>query len=227
MVIAELDEQGNKKKGTKPLYEATMQGKAAFTELLIKLCTQLHLDAAAEIVCLGDGAPVLWDVFAQLQNKLRIKGKTVEVVDFFHACEHITELTEAHSKLTVVEQKHWAGELKDWLRTGKFRSFRTSVRQAAKAHDLPILLKHLGYFERHRARMHYDRYEAAKLPIGSGIVESAIRRVINGRLKAPGSFWKVENMEHMLTVRSALLAGRWETFMDNFRQVVSIRATGR
>lgn len=222
LVIFEVDEFGNKKKGAKPIYEATMGGKRKFAELLISLCTQLQLNEAQEIVCLGDGAPVLWDVFKQLQEQLGIKSKTTEVVDFFHACEHITELTEAHTNKTATEQKAWAKELKVLLRTGKHQAFCSSVKHEAKKHNLSILLKHLGYFIRHKQRMHYDQYEKAKLPIGSGIVESAVRRVINGRLKAPGTFWKLENVEHMLSLRSALLAGRWNIFMDNFRQAVSL-----
>lgn len=222
LVIAELDENGMKRKGTKPLYEATMGGKAVFAELLVGICKQLHLSEATEIVCLGDGAPVLWDIFATLQTTLHIKGKTTEVVDFFHACEHITELTQAHTKKTEKQQKQWFKKLKQLLREGKFRAFEASIRTEAKKHDLPELTRQLGYFLRHKTRMRYDRYEKAHLPIGSGIVESAVRRVVNGRLKAPGSFWKEENAESMLTVRCALLADRWDDFMENFRLAVGI-----
>jgi hypothetical protein len=223
LVIAEIDEFGMKKKNTDPIYEATMQGKEAFTTLLISLCKQLHLSEATEIVCLGDGAPVLWDIFATLQGALRIKGKTTEVVDFFHACEHITELTQAHSKKTEKQQKQWYKELKSLLRSGKFKAFKNSIEKEATTHTIPELTKQLSYFIRHKKRMRYAQYEKAKLPIGSGIVESAVRRVINGRLKAPGSFWKLENAETMLTIRCALLSGRWDVFMGNFVRAVSLR----
>ena len=73
-----------------------------------------------------------------------------------------------------------------------------------------------AYFEKRRDKMRYDEYREAKQPIGSGIVESAVRRVINLRLKAPGSFWKPKNAERMLTLRCALKAGRWKTVMSNF-----------
>jgi len=225
LVIYILDKYGNKKKGTKPIYEATMGGKKEFAELLISLCEQLHLNEAKEIVLLGDGAPVIWNVFEQLQTKLRIKGKTTEVVDFYHACEHITELTEAHTNKSSKEQKAWFKELKGLLRAGKHQAFIVSVKHEAKVHNLPLLLKHLNYFKRHKQRMHYDQYAKANLPIGSGTVESAVRRVINLRLKAPGTFWKEENIDHMLSLRSALLSGRWDTFMSNFIQTISIRPT--
>lgn len=222
LIILELDKNGKKQKGTKPLYEATMGGKDKLYALLKSLCIQLNLKDATEIVLLGDGAAWLWDVFASLQKDLRIKAKTTEVVDFFHACEHITELTEAHSKKTDKQRKAWYHTLKALLKTGKHRQFCTEVKREAKQYDLPALAKQLDYFITHKGRMHYDRYERQKLPIGSGMIESAVRRVVNGRLKAPGSFWKIENVERMLTARCALLAGRWNSFVNNFIQSVSL-----
>jgi hypothetical protein len=49
----------------------------------------------------------------------------------------------------------------------------------------------------------------------SGCVESAIRRVINLRLKAPGTFWTQDMAEYFLFLRSQLLSGRWDTFIHN------------
>jgi hypothetical protein len=46
-------------------------------------------------------------------------------------------------------------------------------------------------------------------------VESAIRRVINLRLKAPGTFWTAEMGECFLFLRSQLLSGRWEVMLNN------------
>ena len=40
--------------------------------------------------------------------------------------------------------------------------------------------------------------KALNLPIGNGTVESAVRRVINLRLKDPRTFWYKENAEKIL-----------------------------
>jgi hypothetical protein len=53
------------------------------------------------------------------------------------------------------------------------------------------------------------------VPCGSGCIESAIRRVINLRLKAPGTFWTPEMAECFLFLQSQLLSGRWDTFIHN------------
>jgi hypothetical protein len=57
--------------------------------------------------------------------------------------------------------------------------------------------------------MDYARLKANHWPIGSGAAESAIRRVINLRLKGPGNFWHREHTEAMLMLRAYYKAGRW------------------
>jgi hypothetical protein len=52
------------------------------------------------------------------------------------------------------------------------------------------------------------------IPLGSGAVESAIRRVVNQRLKGPSIFWRGPNAERMLHLRCYLKAGRWEEIMQ-------------
>ena len=54
---------------------------------------------------------------------------------------------------------------------------------------------------------------ARKLPIGSGQVESAVRRVINLRFKAPGSFWTETTVSGLMHLRAAFKAGRWDEMM--------------
>src|SRR5207302_6184806 len=60
-----------------------------------------------------------------------------------------------------------------------------------------------------KGRMDYARVAALKLPIGSGAIESAIRRVVNLRLKGPSIYWHETSAEAVLLLRSYYKAGRW------------------
>ncbi len=57
--------------------------------------------------------------------------------------------------------------------------------------------------------MDYLRMAALKLPIGSGAIERAIRRVVNLRLKGPSISWHKTSAEAVLLLRSYDKAGRW------------------
>ena len=51
-----------------------------------------------------------------------------------------------------------------------------------------------------------------------GAIESAIRRVINLRLKGPGLMWQEENAEGALALRAAAVTQRWEETMAWVRE---------
>lgn len=215
LVITEIDDRGKKKKGVKPLYEATMGGPEELSRLLTNLCMKLKLKEAQEIVCIGDGSAWVWGIFDTLITDLGIAKKATQIADYYHAMEHVTEIAELHTGKNEAEKRQWASNLSTLLREGKFDLVKQLVRVEADRLQLPQMIKAFTYFDNHRQRMHYDEYEKQKLPIGSGIVESAIKRVINQRIKSPGSFWKLENVERLLQLRCALMAGRWHVFMNN------------
>ena len=62
--------------------------------------------------------------------------------------------------------------------------------------------------------MQYSDFKSNHLPLGSGAVESAIRRVVNQRLKGCGTFWLEESAEGMLLLRSYLKCGRFDDLID-------------
>ena len=64
-------------------------------------------------------------------------------------------------------------------------------------------------------KFQYSNFKKKNIPIGSGSVESAIRRVLNLRIKGAGLFWLKENAEKMIFLRSQLLSGRWNIMMSN------------
>jgi hypothetical protein len=86
------------------------------------------------------------------------------------------------------------------------------IRELAVGRRSKKVLSHLGYFVDNAERMQYPELRLRHLPQGSGIVESAIRRVINLRIKSAGKFWLYDNAEGVLHLRSYLkvtVQGGW------------------
>ena len=67
--------------------------------------------------------------------------------------------------------------------------------------------------------MKYHQLRQKNLPCGSGIIESAIRRVINLRFKSPSTFWKQENVAKLIFLRAMFLAGRWNIMINNLAKL--------
>ncbi len=88
------------------------------------------------------------------------------------------------------------------------------------------MLTEISYVERHgeQGHMDYARFRRRKLPVGSGAIESAVRRVINLRMKGNSIFWAEENAEAMLVLRGLVLSRRWrETFAKMTESLASDR----
>ena len=61
--------------------------------------------------------------------------------------------------------------------------------------------KEAAYWSRNRERLRYAACREAGLPIGSGAVESAVRRVVNLRMKSASVLWTEEHAEGILHLR--------------------------
>jgi DNA polymerase III subunit epsilon len=69
------------------------------------------------------------------------------------------------------------------------------------------------YFQTHEAHMQYQTFRAEGLPIGSGVIESGVRRIVNLRLKGASLFWRPENAEEILYLRCQIKSRRWVQFV--------------
>lgn len=74
--------------------------------------------------------------------------------------------------------------------------------------------KELNHLDKHLAHMRYTELRAQNLPIGSGVVESAIRRVVNLRFKSASQCWAPKNPEPLLYPRALCKSGRWDQFLE-------------
>jgi len=62
--------------------------------------------------------------------------------------------------------------------------------------------------------MNYGQLRSRKFPIGSGVIESIVRRVVNLRLKGSSIYWKESMAEDMLLLRCLYKAMRWK-YIEN------------
>jgi hypothetical protein len=89
--------------------------------------------------------------------------------------------------------------------------------------DDSAVWRELGYLTKHseagRLRYHCFRYRG--VPLGSGAIESTIRRVINLRLKGTSIFWTEENAEAVFQLRAAVVSDRWEEILDHTREAMA------
>lgn len=220
-VIQVINSDGTTSKKHLPLYDATMGDIDSAFELLERYLKELDATAANRVVFCCDGARSYWKRTGPLAKRLGISSH-YEVIDYTHAKQNLHEIVDKLPKRVSTKEKikiveHWKSLLWD----GKFVDLKKEI---VKQITYPkrrkeALDKFKSYFLKNQHRMQYSQFSDLKISTGSGCVESAIRRVINLRMKSPGIFWKSETSESMLFLRSQLLSGRWNILTNNiFRQ---------
>lgn len=94
---------------------------------------------------------------------------------------------------------------------------------AADEPDDSAVWREIRYLTKHSdaGRLRYDCFRRRGVPMGSGVIESTIRRVINLRLKGNGIFWTEENAEAVFQLRAAVISGRWEEILEHTREAIA------
>ena len=210
-----IDKDGNIEDSFRPVYDGTMANcYGAFVRLAGHL-TVMGAHEAVALVFLGDGARWIWDAIDTLIATVGIPKKRVtQVVDWYHAVEVLGEVADARVRWPEGERKRWLKRAKSALHAGDIQRLMSIFDEIAVGRRASAVNKHRDYFLRNAVRMTYASFKAAKMPIGSGSVESAVRRIVNMRMKGNGTFWLMENAEAMLLLRSYLKAGRYDDLVD-------------
>jgi hypothetical protein len=140
----------------------------------------------------------------------------IRILDFPHAVESLSAAVQATLGVGAVATAAWLARHAHELKTGDPDAVLAAVR-ALPVHDAvdpaaaeTIRDETLGYLEARRAQIAYARFQALGLPIGSGMVESANKLVVEERLKGPGMHWARANVDPMLALRCALCNDRWD-----------------
>lgn len=203
-----IDEKGRKRPQPPPVCDGTHRGRDDFKLLLKKALHQTGVAQAAQIICIGDGAPWVWNMVEEIIKELNFAPEAVtQILDYYHACENLWKVLDALTSLTQKQKARLFKKAKAQLVEGQIENLIERLGQKAKRHA--DALKALRYFHGHENRCRYDLFLAQHLPLGSGAIESAIRRVVNLRLKGAGMFWLEHNAEAFLHLRCQLKTGRW------------------
>ena len=214
LIIYVIGPNGRQEKSVSPIIDATLNGPDETFALLAYYLKKLQVKAADLLLFVSDGAKWIWERARQLAKKIGMTSdRCLFALDYYHAVEHLTELASL-KRWDKKQKRSWINMQKKRLIKGKLKAFIESITSACKGSKNSLLKREYGYFKSHLCHMEYAKLKAQGLPIGSGAVESGIRRVINLRLKGPGIFWHEDSADAMLMLRSYYKAGRWEMLIN-------------
>jgi soluble cytochrome b562 len=213
LIIYVVDEKGQMDRKFLAVIDGTLGGPDAIFKLMEFYLRELKITTADQILFVADGARWIWNRVGALLRRLEVKPEQInELVDFYHAVEHLGKIAALKSRWTAAERQAWIVRQRRLLLKGKIKEVQAAIDGLCGSRPGKAFKREREYFKRNieEGRMDYARIAGLKLPIGSGAIESTIRRVVNLRLKGPSMYWHKTSAEAVLLLRSYYKAGRWK-----------------
>lgn len=160
----------------------------------------------SQIHALGDGAPWIAE-----QARLQFRQQGRYTVDLFHVCDYLAAAAPdpAHTKSFVAP-------LREALRASDYPSVLATLRPREEPTDVPDenapVRAALRYLGNRTDQLDYARALALDLPVGSGLIESGHRHVLQARIKKAGAWWTETNAHALCQLRTLRANLRWEDY---------------
>jgi hypothetical protein len=181
---------------------------AAFRRLALVETYRRGVGTALMVVAVMDGAD--W-----LQRFIDFhRPDAIRVLDFPHAVEYLTRASHEAFGAGTAATSEWIATQAHALKHAGPAPVLTALR-ALPAGELRDAA--LAYLEPRLPQLQYPTFRAAGYPIGSGIVESANKVVVEDRLKGSGMHWAPTSVDPLLALRTVVCADRWDEAWPQIR----------
>lgn len=193
-------------------------GKATFYERMEREISHIKtLYPDATYVGIADGAKSNWDFLEP--------HTTVQILDFYHAAEYITEASVAAFPRSEAQRQQWIETHCHDLKHKQGAASRL-IKELEELRDTKLsksaregLETAITYFGNHKHQMNYAKYRVQNFPIGSGVTEAACKTLVKQRLCNSGMKWVERGARVVLSLRALVLTNeRWQQFWSKIDQ---------
>jgi hypothetical protein len=215
--------------------QKTLSGQ--LTALIAEVLTR-WTEPLPRFAYITDGGYQQTQYFRQVLKRMRHPrhpGQRLEwewVIDYYHACEYIYELSEALFS-DAKRAQAWARKMCHWLKTKPRGIYRVLHSAAALRRRRMVVGKKreqyrnaYNYLRKRIRFLDYRQYRNNHLPIGSGVTEAACKTVFTQRLKRSGMSWKLEGGQWIVDLRVIQLSKVWPEVYQAYLQAKILPEVG-
>ena len=186
-------------------YFSRKTGSAEFERLSLGEMHRRGVENAKAVAAVMDGAEWLQS-FTDYHCP-----KAVRILDFAHAAEHIHQIGEFLHGEHSPESKAWLEQHLHELKHEGPKNMLLEFQKLQRKHPQEqVVSGNLAYLKKREGQIQYPTFQAQGWPIGSGIVESANKLVVEARLKGSGMHWHENHVNPMLALRTMICSKRWK-----------------
>ena len=180
--------------------------RSEFAERVLREATRRRFDRAPRRAILGDCAPWIWNIAAE------VFPSATQIADRYHVKERLCVISKAIHGPANPQAKQWADLRHDELDAENMDAILQALTEHSQICD--EARKGIDYFNNNRHRMHYVQFHAQGLCTSTGVVEAGCKVAIGQRLKQSGMHWTVRGADAIIALRCSRLSGRFEDFWE-------------
>ncbi len=191
-----------------------------FAPHLYAMAIQEGLDDAKSVVVLGDGASWIWNLATDQFPK------AIQILDLWHVLDRLAKVARsAFGEENTAMVKQWLNERKTELLASRLGDVKKALQSLARIHpaSAELVRSDIGYHRNNATRMDYARYLTEGFHIGSGVAESACKRVVTQRLKGAGMRWASAGADAMARLRCLALSLQWHELTSRWNAQSAIQ----
>ena len=164
----------------------------------------------SQVVWISDGGRGFWRLYQEC-----FSHACIAILDFYHAAQHLWQAAAALLDGRTTKARSWFGQLRHQLRHGEHEKVLASLATLTQYRSKPTKIMNTlrnvyAYFQAHEQHINYGLFKSMNLPLGSGMVESACKWLIQQRFKGVGMRWSEDGFNHLLHLRLAWVNGRFD-----------------
>lgn len=193
-------------------YVSVLGDQLEFKQSLRSALKSENARSAKRVAWIADGAKGNWSLASM------VCPKAIQILDWYHAMQHASDCAKALFGEGTLLAEMFTERVRALLWDDEVelvvKEVSAAIRQTKNVFEKKALRDLRRYYKNNMHRMRYRSFREQGLLIGSGIVESAHRHVIQSRMKKAGQHWGQVGGRRMAKLRAAYRTAGPERFYD-------------
>ena len=192
-----------------------------FKKFLFQLAVDMNYLEMENIQVIADGAHWIWNICKELFPN------AIEVLDYYHCKENVYGYYKIVYPNDDKKANKEAKKIMNMIEQEK--NINKVLKKIPSVENIPLGVVNLpSYLEYHKNRIKYKTLLEKGFDIGSGVIESGNKNVIQHRMKQTGMQWHEDSIKAISTLRCKLFSEKWNDVIEKiqkyFTPVLSVAA---
>jgi hypothetical protein len=191
-------------------YDATFNDVDTLAGLWSFTAKDAGMSTHSQVHLVSDGAP-----WIHTQGDIAFGRQGRHLIDLYHVLQYLHEAAPACSKTP----KRWVRTQKKRLKNGHSKKVIAELKKHSEPDTLPDAESPVRcawrYLNNRSDCLAYDQAIAQDLPLGSGLIESGNKHVLQARMKIPGASWNLHTAENFARTRALRANGGWHNYWED------------